>query len=49
MCASFDVRIASQPDPKPSRPEAIRRIVSYALGIPDEDMQAILSMPPLSR
>ena len=31
----MDAWIAAQPDPKPSRPEAIRRLVDQALGGPD--------------
>ncbi len=31
MLAVLDTWIASQPDPKPSRPEAIRRLVAEAL------------------
>jgi len=42
----LDAWIARQPEPRPSRPEAIRRIVSDALGgtdagsIPAEDLNA---------
>jgi hypothetical protein len=32
MQAELDAWIANQPDPKPSRPEAIRRLVGVALG-----------------
>jgi len=31
MLAELDIWIASQPDPKPSRPAAIRRLVAEAL------------------
>jgi len=30
--AAIDAWIARQPDPKPSKPEAIRRLVGQALG-----------------
>lgn len=31
MLAALDSHIAAQPDPKPSRPEAVRRLVQQAL------------------
>ena len=44
--AALDGWIAAQPEPRPSRPEAIRRILAQALGdgegdsIPVEDLNA---------
>lgn len=32
MLAALDALIAQQPDPKPSRPEAVRRILMEKLG-----------------
>jgi hypothetical protein len=32
MQAELDAWIANQPDPRPSRPEAIRRLMALALG-----------------
>lgn len=32
MAQALDSWIAAQPDPKPSRPEAIRRLIEKALG-----------------
>ncbi len=34
--ASLDAWIATQPEPRPSRPEAIRRLLAEALGKPAE-------------
>ena len=34
VAARIDAWIAAQPDPKPSRPEAIRRLVEKALAYP---------------
>jgi len=47
MLDALDAYIASQPDPRPTRPEAIRRLLAEALGktadagsIPAEDLNA---------
>jgi len=34
LSAALDRWIAAQPDPKPSRPEAVRRLLTAALGVP---------------
>jgi len=34
--ADLDIWIAAQPEPRPSRPEAIRRLLSQALGKPPD-------------
>ena len=34
LTAAIDAWIASQPDPRPSRPEAIRRLLAEAFGKP---------------
>jgi len=36
MAAAIDDWIAAQPEPRPSRPEAIRRLLAEALGKPAE-------------
>ncbi|TNC08448.1 ribbon-helix-helix protein, CopG family [Methylobacterium terricola] len=33
MLAALDELIARQPDPKPSRPEAVRQVLAQALGL----------------
>jgi hypothetical protein len=47
MAAAIDAWIAAQPEPRPSRPEAIRRLLAEALekpadagSIPAEDLNA---------
>jgi hypothetical protein len=47
MAAAIDAWIAAQPEPRPTRPEAIRRLLAEALGkpadagsIPIEDLNA---------
>jgi hypothetical protein len=47
MLDALDAYIASQPDPRPTRPESIRRLLAEALGktadagsIPAEDLNA---------
>jgi Arc/MetJ-type ribon-helix-helix transcriptional regulator len=36
----IDAWIASQPEPRPSRPEAIRRLLAEALGRVDDDARS---------
>lgn len=38
--AALDAHIAAQPDPKPSRPEAIRRVLAERLGPPRDESEA---------
>jgi hypothetical protein len=42
---TLDVWIASQPEPRPSRPEAIRRLLAEALGRP-ADVESPALPPP---
>jgi hypothetical protein len=41
LLAQVDVWIAEQPEPKPSRPEAIRRLLAKALGKPRKGQESI--------
>lgn len=37
MLAALDALIAQQPDPKPSRPEAVRQVLAMALNVVNRD------------
>jgi len=44
--APLDAWIARQPDPKPSRPEAIRALVTFALEVSLEDERHLAKLSP---
>jgi hypothetical protein len=43
--SALDAWIAAQPDPQPSRPEAIRRLLAEALGKPADVKSPLLPTP----
>ncbi len=46
LLSALDSWITDQPDPKPTRPEAVRRLLSQKLNVPDEDIEALLKLVP---